>query len=145
MTPKEYLNDICKPNVDDVIRDPTSVRRAWVAVVSLLHFADYLAAHRGRIIADVRAELCSGFPNFQLIEDIGNASKHFKRERGRRKGLSATHIGIGPGAAFSDGTYFSDGTSFADADDVVRVEFRREIIDVVHLCRECLTFLMTKA
>ncbi|WP_271588792.1 hypothetical protein [Bradyrhizobium sp. CCBAU 53415] len=78
------------------------------------------------------------------LADIANASKHFVLDRGRRTGLSADHFEIGKGAAFSDGSYFCDGTSFSDIPDVVRVQFRGELIDVLHLCREALAFFRTK-
>jgi hypothetical protein len=39
MTPREYLDEICRPNFVDFASDPTSMRRAWAAATSLFHFA----------------------------------------------------------------------------------------------------------
>jgi hypothetical protein len=145
VTPRQFLSGICKPNVDDLVAEATSVRQAWNAVVSLLHFADFLAAARAVNLPSIRSEFHTDYPKFKLIEDIANANKHFVLDRGSRKGLSATDMAVGPAAPFTDGTYFDDDTSFTDDPDVVRVEFNGEIIDVVHLCTECLTYLETKA
>lgn len=92
----------------------------------------------------VRAEFYREFPKFKQIRDIANASKHFELDKGTGKGLSARHSEVGPGAAFSDGSYYSDGTSHSDANDVVRVDYRGRLVDVVHLSRECLAYLRTK-
>lgn len=145
MTPKEYLRDICEPCVAEFAADPTSIRRAWVAVIALLHFEDYLARYRKSKIRPIRDELIRGFGHFQVIEDIGNASKHFEREASSpRRGLSVRDYRIGKAAAFSDGSYWSDGSSWAESPDVVRIEFNGEIVDVLHLCQACLKYLESK-
>lgn len=128
----------------DLMAEPTSLRRAWAAVVALFHFSDYLAAGRATELELVRAEFYREFPRFKQVRDIANANKHFELGKGAGKGLSARHSQVGPGAAFSDGSYYSDGTSHSDASDVVRVDFRGELVDVVHLCNECLAYLRTK-
>jgi hypothetical protein len=144
----EYLNAICQPNVLDFVAEPTNIRKAWAATVSLYHFEDYLSAHRG--ISDktgrkvLQFELETEFPLFQVIRDVANANKHFIFDRGRRSGLAATHSQIGKGAAFSDGAYFSDGSSFAEQGNVLRVEFKNVVIDLVLLCKNCLGYLQTK-
>ncbi|MCX7364080.1 MAG: hypothetical protein NTV97_19860 [Alphaproteobacteria bacterium] len=145
MKPNIFLADICEPSVSDLEREPSSLRRAWVAVTALLHFADFLAAERGLSVAAIRIEFYSTYPKFKLVKDIAIASKHFVvTHDGERKGLSVENTKVGASAAFSDGSYFSDGTSFADHRDVVRVEYNAEIIDLVHLCKECLAYLKTK-
>ena len=143
MTPKQFLEEICAPTVAELENDPASTRRAWVAVVALFHFCDYLAAARAVRLDGVRAEVLREFPRFAWIEEIANAYKHFERNRGRT-GLSVTHTNVGKRAAFSDGSFFSDGTSFSDANDVVRMEFGGELVDVVHLCVACLAYLRGK-
>ena len=144
MTPREYLELVCIPNLDDFIQHPTSFRHAWAATVSLFHFRDYLAADRLEPVGAIASEIERDFPPFKAVADIANASKHFTLDRGTRLGLSATNLKIGRGAAFSDGSYYSDGTSHSDAPDVVRVEFNGEYIDVLHLCRSYLTVLKMK-
>lgn len=126
------------------MNEPTSLRRAWVATIALFHFADYVAAARSTSLTSVRSEFYREFPKFKHVRDLANASKHFELDQGIRKGLSSRHSEIGPEAAFSDGSYYSDGTSHSDAGNVVRVKFRGELVDVPHLCRECLSYLQTK-
>lgn len=144
MRSKQFLEEVCKPSVYELTNDPTSFYRAWVAVTSLFHFADYVARDRDCDAASVQAEFIGDFYGFGLIRDIANASKHAALTRGARKGLSATHFGIGHGAAFSDGSYYSDGTSHSDAPDMVRVDFEDEQIDVVTLCERCLTYFQAR-
>src|SRR5882672_9290758 len=150
MSPDEYLTQICEPCIIDFVDNPTSLRRAWVATIALLHFEDYLAHHRHADVThadvlNVRAELIRGFPPYDAIQDIGNANKHFvRRHASSRKGLSVQNYRTGPAAAFDDGTYFDDGTSFSDSPDVVRIEFKGEIIDALELCQSCLKYLKTK-
>jgi hypothetical protein len=148
MTPREYLEAICIPSVEEFFREPTALRRAWTAVVALIHFEDYLAAHRGLTEHNkiqLRRELDQGCPPLRFLRDVGNANKHHRLTRGDHLGLSFDHIQVGKSAAFSDGSYFDDGSSFAEHDDVVRVEFEDKIIDLRHLCEECLSYFQTKA
>ncbi len=138
---REFLAMVIEPNVRELTGDPTSVQRAWNAVVSLLQFADYLAIDKGTEPHRETANLTAAWPRFGEIYDIGNALKHVNRRSGIRAGLSARYIQTGSGAAFDDGSYFSDGTSFSDAATVLRIEFQGELIDLVHLCEECVVFL----
>ena len=145
MTPKQYVDEICRPNVQEFVREPTSVRRAWAACVSLYHFVDYAAADQRMTVKSLSDKFAKGFSDFKKLEAVANASKHFQIDRnGPRKGLSSANFKTGKGAAFSDGTYFSDGTTFTDACDVIRVEFDGEVIDIVSLCRRGLAFIETQ-
>ena len=146
MTPRDYLDQIARPSIEDFRHHPTSIRHAWTAAAALFHFRDWLAKDRGAEPSVVQAEFEVGFPQFRAIADIANASKHFKLDHsGPRKGLSTQHFRAGRGAAFSDGTYYSDGSTHSDAPDVIRMEFSGERIDVLNLCRQAFTFLQTKA
>lgn len=108
-----------------------------MAAVALYHFLDCLAVSRNEKLLIIEDQLKIAFPRFQALANIANAAKHFELRRGGlpRRGLAAQHFLIGRGAAFTDGTYFSDGTTFSDAPDVIRIEFRGEIIDVLGLCQ----------
>jgi hypothetical protein len=91
MTPREYLEVICAPSVDEFKGDPISLRRAWTALVTLVHFADYLAGHRQQEIEVVLRELENDVPGFGIIRDAANAGKHRVADRRKpspRKGLS---------------------------------------------------------
>ena len=143
---KTYLTDICHPSVSEFKSSPTSYYRAWVATIALFHFCDWYSKAHNVKLEDVKSKFISDFPHFKAIEDIANANKHFELDRkGNRKGLSAEHFPIGRGAAFSDGSYFSDGSTFSDAPNVIRMEFQGERIDVLHLCKQTLTYLEGKA
>jgi hypothetical protein len=144
MTPVQYLDDVCEPNFEDFAREPTSIRKAWASASSLFHFVDCLAIHQGKDVATVRAAMALQFPAISALADIANATKHFELRRGIRTGLSADNFRIGRGAAFSDGSYFSDGSTFSDSPDVIRVEFNGSQIDVLHLCREAITYLRSQ-
>jgi hypothetical protein len=150
VTPRVYLDTICKPTVAEFGQEPTSILRAWCASIALFHFEDYLAGARGiseqRDRRALRAEMESEFPGFRMLADIANANKHFELTReGPRSGLTSRHFQVGRGAAFSDGSYYSDGSTHADTPDVIRVEFGGERIDLFNLCRRCLTYLETKS
>jgi hypothetical protein len=128
MKPTEYLDVICKPLVLAFREDPAAISKAWAAVVALGQFADYLAAHRQISKREARALVEAIFPRFDLISDIGNASKHFEltdSRRTSRPGYSISHLKIGRGAAFSDGSFYSDGSSHSDSNDVVRADYQR--------------------
>lgn len=145
MNPRQYLEEIVESNVADLVAEPTLVRRAWIATISLFHIEDYLAgARKLKAKSSLRSELDLEFPQFAIVRDTANANKHFELDRGPRRGLSSRNLTIGKSAAFSDGSYFSDGTSFAERDDVARIEYGSELVDVVHLCTTCLEYLRTK-
>jgi hypothetical protein len=140
MTAEQYFKLICKPHFKEFADDPIFLWRAWSAAAALYHFVDYLAHERGMEVEKARVKIQRTFPALEKLRDVTNAFKHCEVERGSssRRNLRADHSRVGKGAAFSDGTYFSDGTSFLEIPDVVRVEFKGEIIDVLSLCRQTL-------
>jgi hypothetical protein len=140
MTPHEYLELICEPNLREFGEDPTSVRRAWSAASSLFHYVDCLATHRGEEVSKVRAAIEKQFPQLSVLADVANTTKHFRLKRGGNAGLSASDFEVNSGAAFSDGSYFSDGSSFSDAPDVVRIILNGHPVDLLHLCRDAIRF-----
>lgn len=145
MTAAEYLTTICQPNVVEFRNQPTSILRAWNALVSLRHVADYIANDRGATLKAVYDELEAECPAYGRLRDIADASKHFVMDqRHRRRGLSVSNLRVGAGVAFSDGSYWSDGASFKGIPDVVRTEFGSEYIDLQHTATEVLSYLATK-
>jgi hypothetical protein len=147
MTPRIFLDLICRPHVEAFAADPTSSHKEWAAVVALGQFVDYLAAGRGAIsrqeVQATRRGLEAAIPQLGLISDVANVNKHVRLDgqKRRRAGLSIHHIGEGKAAAFSDGSFFSDGSSFAEHRDVIRTDFQGEHLDLVHLCTSCLAVL----
>ncbi|HEY8126230.1 MAG TPA: hypothetical protein VIF88_12530 [Methylocystis sp.] len=138
MTPREYLDTICRPSFEEFKAEPSSIRRAWISAAALYHFVDCLAVNRNQKHPIIWKELEVTFPRLQALADIANTSKHLRLKDGPGKGLAAQHFQTGLGAAFSDGTYFSDGTTFSDAPEVVRMEFKGKILDVLWLCEAAL-------
>jgi len=86
MTPREYLNLVVKPNVEEFIQDVSDPRRAYNAIAT----ADALAAHvfywckmnmpdeiRGmKSDDDYRGEVQRSRPNIGLVHDVAKALKH---------------------------------------------------------------------
>jgi hypothetical protein len=148
MKPSTYLEVICAPHLQAFEADPTAISKAWGAIVSLGQFADYLAADRNITKRAARKLIEAVFPQFDLVSDIANASKHFELSdptRTSRAGYSIAHLKIGKSAAFSDGTFFSDGTSWVQSTDVVRADFANDYVDLLHLCRSCFASVRTIA
>jgi len=109
MKPSTYLEVICMPLLHAFEADPTEISKASSAVVSLGQFADYLAADRNISKRAARKLIRAVFPQFDLVSDIANASKHFELtdpQKTSRPGYSITHLKIGKSAAFTDGTFF---------------------------------------
>jgi len=90
MTPREYLEQIVRPNLAALADNYGDIRKAMTAV----HSADALAAHifhavGGRIVtgaADDTAyrELLAGENGeFRMVRDIAKAAKHVVLERGK--------------------------------------------------------------
>jgi hypothetical protein len=148
MKPSTYLEVICMPHLHAFEADPTAISKAWSAVVSLGQFADYLAADRNISKGAARKLIEAVFPNFDLVSDIANASKHFELSdprRTSRPGYSIAHLKIGKSAAFTDGTFFSDGTSWLESTEVVRADFSGDYVDLLYLCRSCFASIETIA
>jgi hypothetical protein len=124
--PSVYLNDIVLPTVEEFERDATSIRRAYLACVTVYHFVDAVAHATSKEVSAVMLDITSDSQHFQTVRDIAVLAKHQWLDPGKpgNKGchlISQNDLEVGPGAAFDDGTYWDDGTSWTDMPDVVRV------------------------
>jgi hypothetical protein len=100
MTPKEFLDGIVIPNIDDFKADFSSFRHAHNAISSV----DALAAHlywwlknNGiKMVAKddscYRNELAKQNSDFSLLRDIAKAQKHVKLERGKPTVSQASQV-----------------------------------------------------
>jgi len=142
MSAPDYVSQICKPNVIEFCESPTSVHRAWSALISLYHYKDYIVGQ------SEQKRFKSECPGFKLIRAVANAAKHARLDKthGELSGMAASDVAkIGPGAPFSDGTYYSDGTSHTDDLDVVRLEYKDELIDLRQLCQQAIRYIEIQA
>lgn len=78
MTPKEYLNEIVVPTLQEFEHNRLSRRHAYLACIAIYHIKDHLkAAGEKDIEATMRA---SGSQAFDLVRSICNGSKHFSTD-----------------------------------------------------------------
>ena len=68
MDPARYLKEIVRPTLEEFERDPTSVRRAFIACVVTFHTLDYLGGSRQKF-----GQAC---PEFATVDRVAHAFKH---------------------------------------------------------------------
>jgi hypothetical protein len=109
MTPRDFLEQIVRPNMADLANDYGDIRKAMTAV----HSADALAAHifhevGGRIVTGAaddtayRELLAEESGEFRLVRDLEKAAKHVALDRGKPLVTTADQIvsrGLGWGEA----------------------------------------------
>ena len=100
MTPKEFLDEIVVPNIDEFKVNFSSLRHAYNAISSV----DALAAHlywwlknTGVDLKETddsayREKLSDQSSDFRLLRDIAKAQKHVKLERGKPQVNEAKQI-----------------------------------------------------
>lgn len=122
-----------KPTVSEFLENPRDIRRGRLAAIVLNHMADYLAldGYVGHERSDmdsrvkaVREELTARCPDFSLIRDIADATKHAKLstpKKGPPRDLfSSKQITISPGifqAPFGEGVFSEAVIVFATLND----------------------------
>jgi len=76
-TAQNYFVETVKPTVDEFLNDPFSVRRARLAAIVLYHLVDYVQLQwPGSSIGSISDKIVVRCPDFLLIRDVCNASKH---------------------------------------------------------------------
>jgi hypothetical protein len=102
LIPREFLNEIVQPNVEEFYINIGSKRHAFNAIAAV----DSLAAHiyiwcKGnapKVIADIRHDsayrerLAEQSPDFRLLRDIAKAQKHVYLEYGKPKVTTAAQV-----------------------------------------------------
>lgn len=119
-TSKEFLELIVEPTVTEFIQSPYDLRRGLLAAIVLTHMADHIAQEgkpagerpvMDERVANWRTKILDICPNFCLVQDVANATKHAKRstsKHGAHYVPSSDKISTSPGlfqAPFSQGSF----------------------------------------
>lgn len=122
-----------KPTVVEFLENPQDIRRGRLAAIVLNHTADYLAlegyegnerSEMDRMLKAKRDDLTARCPDFSLIRDIADATKHAKLsvpKKGFPRNLSSSQqITRPPGifeASFGEGVFAEAVVVFATLND----------------------------
>ncbi len=129
----EFFNWVVKPTVSEFLSSPQDIRRGRLAAIVLNHMADYLAlngyeghkrSEMDRLVKAVREKLTARCPDFSLIRDIADATKHAKLstpEKGPPRDMtSSQQITGSPGifqAPFGESVFAEAAVVFATLND----------------------------
>ncbi|MGO8737813.1 hypothetical protein [Rhodoblastus sp.] len=108
------------PTAEEFLGDVTNIRRARLAAIVLNHMVDYWFLENQTTFknkSDVYTELERRCPQFPIIRDVADASKHAELDRRPRKLTSSDQVRMTPGlfeAPFGEG-------GFAEAMEVIVV------------------------
>jgi hypothetical protein len=69
-----YLDGIVEPTIEEFKNNPTSVRHAFLACVTVFHTIDYMAYPRKS--RGLRQKLGNKSPEFALVDKVAHAFKH---------------------------------------------------------------------
>lgn len=122
-----------KPTVSEFLANPRDIRRGRLAAIVLYHMADYLAldGYMGEDRKEmdtrlniVRGKLIAKCPDFSLIRDIADATKHAKlsapKKAPPREVSSSQQLTRSPGifqAPFGEGVFAEAVIVFATLND----------------------------
>ncbi|MEW5903364.1 MAG: hypothetical protein AB1722_03345 [Pseudomonadota bacterium] len=122
-----------KPTVSEFLANPRDIRRGRLAAIVLYHMADYLAlegyaGHERKEMDErlnaVREKLTAQCPDFSLIRDIADATKHAKlsapKKAPSRQLSSSQQLTRTPGlfqAPFGQGVFAEAAIVFATLND----------------------------
>lgn len=114
---KEFFTLIVEPTVSEFAEHPQDLRRGLLATIILNHMVDHLAQD-GQLATDrrtmddrVRAkrkEILGDCPEFQLVWDVADATKHAKLSAKHRSVSSSDQFASSPGifnAPFGQGVF----------------------------------------
>lgn len=98
---EHYLVEIVEPTVEDFRREPSSVRRGFLACVVIEHAVDYLAypgdpeqwdsdQHRGKR-SNLRGQFRKENLDFGLASEAANAFKHVRATIGTKSEAAAAY------------------------------------------------------
>lgn len=129
----EFFAWTVKPTVAEFLVNPRDIRRGRLAAIVLNHMADYLAldGYQGHERSEmdsrvkaVREKLIAGCPDYSLIRDIADATKHAKLsvpKKGTPRDISSSQqITKSPGifqAPFGEGVFAEAVIVFATLND----------------------------
>ncbi|MFZ3119548.1 MAG: hypothetical protein WA159_14670 [Variovorax sp.] len=129
----EFFDFIVKPTVSEFLANPRDIRRGRLAAIVLYHMADYLALdgyvgqerkEMDERLNVVRERLVTQCPDFSLIRDIADATKHAKlstpKKAPPREVSSSRQLTRSPGifhAPFGQGVFSEAVIVFAKLND----------------------------
>jgi len=105
-TAKEFFTLMVEPTVTEFIQYPHDIRRALLAAMVLNHMADHVALEgitstdrhaMNCQVKKIRESMLATCPEFQLIQDIADATKHAKLSKTTREVSSSNQISATPG------------------------------------------------
>lgn len=130
----DFFNLIVKPTVAEFLANVRDIRRGRLAALVLYHMADYLALEgytgQDRKVMNerldrLREELIAKCPDFALIRDIADATKHAQLsipKKTARELSSSKQIASSPGlfhAPFGEGVFAEAAIVFVTLDNGV--------------------------
>ena len=128
----DFFASTVKPTVNEFLANVKDIRRGRLAAIVLYHMADYLAiegyAGQDRNVMNdrlenLRKELITKCPDFSLIRDVADATKHAQlsvQKKVPRKLSSARQITKSPGlfqAPSGEGVFSEAQIVFASLDN----------------------------
>jgi hypothetical protein len=128
----DFFTSTVKPTVSEFLTNVRDIRRGRLAAIVLYHMADYIAleGYTGqdrKIMNDrldtLRKELIAKYPDFSLIRDIADASKHAQLsipKKAARELSSSSQLTGSPGlfhAPFGQGVFAQAQIVFAILDN----------------------------
>lgn len=139
MKPRTYVDEFITPTVKEFEREPSNVRKAFLACVVTYHFVDCAAVATGQEnVGFIINQLKALSDEFQVVRDAAVLAKHFCLDqtkpgnRGRYL-FKLEHRRIGRSASFDDGAHFQDGASWTDSQDVARMrKGGHQPVDILH-------------
>jgi hypothetical protein len=91
---KRFFRGTVRPTVDEFFRDVRDIRRGRLAAIVLFHMADLGFGNdpnaNKRTLKELHEQLIKDCPDFGLISDIANASKHDRLTMGTDRKLSSS-------------------------------------------------------
>ncbi len=143
-TAKAFFATIVKPAAEQFLRDPRDRSCGLLAAITLFHMADYWNEQQNiptqHSLSSLRESLVRQCPDFAIIRDVADASKHHRLSRPSRQLTSSEQITKAEGlfqAAFGESAFneasivmftLDDGTTRPLADVVRSVVSMRETI-----------------
>jgi hypothetical protein len=124
---KNFFASIVEPTVVEFDREPLNLRRGRLAAIVVYHMADYWwNEHKAAYpkLADLHLHLVGRCPEFGVIRDVADASKHAEligpQKRLPRKMTSTEQVQTTPGifqAPFGTGVFREAAYIYAELDD----------------------------
>jgi hypothetical protein len=138
-----YLDEIVEPTIDDLRRNPTSLRLAFLACVAAFHSIDYLACDTNQVprkglVGNLKDQFRKESEAFALIDDVAHAFKHVSAGKRTNPNLRAKEVIARPPAVWDAAVW--DLSRWDDRTGGVTLEEDRQA-DLLDALERTLTFL----